>query len=311
MCEDCYLKSHPVAEVKRFKATKCKYCGALFVRGRWVKGREEELLARLLRDNLTVKGEIRGLSVAVEGDKVRYVVRGAGSPHEAIAPRDFVFEYEAPIVYDVCLDCRRNILGVERGVVHIRGFPTQLRDLDIKKVEALLEHTAFEVRGKNLGSILSVEKEDNGFAIMVTDHRLARHIAHKIHEALPSDFLESYKVVKARGDRKIYHYVATVYVLTVDQGDVIRRGDSLFLVLDIGLREVLAVRLSDNARVRIPAYRFTEAKTDIVGRGVLGEVVNGVFLDKDGRELARVGANYAGLAYLVEAEDRKYVVPLA
>ncbi|MBP1449673.1 MAG: hypothetical protein JZD41_06665 [Thermoproteus sp.] len=313
MCEDCYVKTHPVAEVRGFKVVKCKYCGSLFVRGRWIKPKrgEEKLLIRLLRDNLSIKGEIKEINIKLEKDKIYYTVKGVGTLHEEVKPREVVFEHVAPLTYDVCLDCRRNVLGVERGLVRIRGFPAPLGELHLKKLEAIFEHVMFEARGKNLGSIISIDREGDGFVVMTTNAKLARHIASKIHSAIPSDFLESYKVVKSRGDKRVYHYTATVYIITVSPGDVIRRRDSLFLVLDVGDKEVLAVKLDAGSKVRMPAYRFTEVRTDVVGRGILGEIgADGLFRDESGNALDKVQIEYKGPAYYININNQIFVIPL-
>ncbi|MEL9991117.1 MAG: NMD3-related protein [Thermoproteus sp.] len=313
MCEECYLERHPVLEIKKFNVVKCKYCGSLFVRGRWIKpGREgeEALLVRLLKDNMKISGTLKSVQVEVGGDEVVYKLSGVGSPHESIPPREFSAEYAAKIVLDVCLDCRRNIWGSERGLVRIRGFPDDLRDVDVLKIEALLEHIAFEVRGKNLGSIISIERVGRSFEISTTQAKLARHIAHRIHEALPSDYVESYKKLRGRGDKEVYHYTATLYIMTLEEGDVVRRGPSYYLVLDVNKTDIYLVDIVNRSRVRIPLYRFSEVKTEKVGRGVKGEIKNGIFTDLRGKISVQTGEAESGLAYYVEIGDRHYVISI-
>ncbi len=313
MCEECYLERHPVVEIRKFKVLKCKYCGALYVRGRWIrpsKERERALLERLMRDNMEVKGRVDSMEVEISGNSVVYRISGLGTPHELIRPRRFSVQYVAEVAYDVCLDCRRNIWGSERGLVRIKGFPEELRDADIAKIEALLEHIAFEIRGKNWGSIISVEMLGKSLEISTTEPKLARHIANKIHEVLPSDYVESYKKIRGRGDKEVYHYTATVYVITVDEGDVIRRGSSNYLILDVGKGGIYAVDLDSGRKARIPLYRFTEEKTERVGRGVKGEVKNGVFVDSSGSVRINVEGGREGAAYYVEIGDRRYLVTI-
>lgn len=313
MCEECYLERHPVVEIKKFNVLKCKYCGALYVRGRWIrpgKGEEKALLERLMRDNIRIKGRIDSIEVEAGGDSVVYRISGLGTPHELIEPRKFSTQYVAGVILDVCLDCRRNIWGSERGFVRIKGFPEELRDTDLAKIEAVLEHIVFEVRGKNWGSIISVEKSGRSLEISTTEPKLARHIASKIHEIFPSDYVESYKKIRGRGDKEVYHYTATVYVITVDEGDVIKRGPSYYLVLDVGKSGIYVVDLDGGRRSRIPLHRFTEERTEKVGRGVKGEVKNGVFTDAEGSVRIGVEGGREGVAYYVEIGDRHYLIPV-
>lgn len=311
MCEECYLERHPVVEIKRFNVLKCKYCGALYVRGRWIRpGREGErvLLERLIRDNMKVKGNVDSVEVEIDGDQVIYKISGIGTPHELIKPRRFSAQYTAKITLDVCLDCRRNIWGSERGLVRIKGFPEDLRDADVVKIQALLEHIAFEIRGKNLGSIISIETSGRSFEISTTEPKLARHIASKIHETLPSDYIESYKKIRGRGDKEVYHYTATIYIITIDEGDIIRRDSNLYLVLNINKNGIYLVNIESGDRIRIPLYRFTEERTEKIGRGVKGEVKNGIFIA--GATRIDIGGGRDGAAYYVEIGDRRYLVPL-
>ncbi|MGC8972971.1 MAG: NMD3-related protein [Thermoproteus sp.] len=313
MCESCYLERHPVLEIRKFNVVKCKYCGALYIRGRWIRpGRESEkaLLERLLKDNVKVSGRVLSVDVEIGGDKVTYRISGVGSPHELIKPREFSAHYIADVVLDVCLDCRRNIWGSERGLVRIRGFPDELDDKDFVKLEAVLEHVAFEVRGKNLGSVISAERVGRSLEISTTEPKLARHIAHKIHEIIPSDYVESYKKMGRKKDRDIYHYTATIYIITVKSGDVLRRGSSYYLVLDVGRDDIYVADISSGNRARIPLYRFTEVKTERIGRGVKGEVRNGEFVDVEGRRIMDAPGYRDGVAYYVEIGDRRYIVPI-
>jgi nonsense-mediated mRNA decay protein 3 len=313
MCESCYLERHPVLEIKRFNVVKCRYCGALYVRGRWIRpGRESEraLLERLLRDSVKAGGRLLSVDVEASGDKVVYRISGVGSPHELIEPRRFSAQYIADVVLDVCPDCRRNIWGSERGLLRIKGFPDELDDRDFVKIESILEHIAFEARGKNLGSVISVERVGRSLEISTTEPRLARHMAHRIHEIVPSDYVESYKKLGRRKDREIYHYTATVYIITVKKGDVVKRGSSHYLVLDVGRDGVYVVDISSGGRARIPLHRFTEVKTERIGAGVKGEVRGGVFADTEGRIEVDAGGSRDGAAYYVEIGDRRYIVPI-
>ncbi|MEM3326144.1 MAG: hypothetical protein QXK63_01725, partial [Thermoproteus sp.] len=184
------------------------------------------------------------------------------------------------------------------------------RDVDVLKIEALLEHIAFEVRGKNLGSIISIERVGRSFEISTTQAKLARHIAHRIHEALPSDYVESYKKLRGRGDKEVYHYTATLYIMTLEEGDVVRRGPSYYLVLDVNKTDIYLVDIVNRSRVRIPLYRFSEVKTEKVGRGVKGEIKNGIFTDLRGKISVQTGEAESGLAYYVEIGDRHYVISI-
>lgn len=302
MCEECYLSRHPVLEIKNFNVVRCKYCGAYYIRGRWVKpkrGDDRELLERLLRDNIDVKGALNAVQIEVYEDRVVYNIAGVGTPHELIKPREFQTSYVAPFLLDVCPDCRRNIWGVERGLVRIKGYPEDLGEIEYKKIESVLEHVLYEARGRNIGSVISIERTRDGVEVLTTEPKLARHIAHKIHQVLPSDYVESYKVLKGRGDKKVYHYTATVYVITLEEGDVVRRGPSYYLVIDVNNREVVTVDVASKAQVRFPLYRFTEVKTEKVAKARRG--VGGEGLGAPGG---------LGVVYYVEIDNKHYIVPI-
>lgn len=107
MCEDCYVERHPLVVLKERKALRCKYCGAWFLRGKWMKSKNPtELFVRFLREKGSINGVIEKVELdeREEGAVAQVTVRG--SPHQLIAPRSIAYEVAVEYIYDVCTSCR-------------------------------------------------------------------------------------------------------------------------------------------------------------------------------------------------------------
>jgi nonsense-mediated mRNA decay protein 3 len=239
MCEDCYLERHPLVALREKRALKCKYCGALFIRGKWVRGKTPaELFTKFLSD----KGEIRGVIEKVEVEENeegmigRITVRG--SPHELMEPRVVTYEVAVEYIYDICISCREMLSKKEAAVAQIRSTPWPLDDLIKKKILNIIEQEIFKLKEKKIGFISNIKQLKNGFDIYTTSANLARHLAYVIHSQLPSHVIETAKVVGVKDGRKIYFMTYSVRILTCKPGDVIKTREGEMRIININNKYV-------------------------------------------------------------------------
>jgi len=234
MCKDCYVERHPLVTLKEKKALRCKYCGALFTRGKWIKSKNPtELFVKFLMDKGSVNGVIEKVEIdeREEGAVARVTVRG--SPHQLIAPRVITYEMAVEYIYDVCTSCREMLSRKEAALVQIRPTPRALDDLTKKKILNIIEQEVFKLKDKRVGFVSDIKHLKNGFDIYTTSANLARHLAYAIHSQLPSHIIETAKVVGVKDGRKIYHMTYSVRVLTYKPGDIIKTKEGEMIIVSV------------------------------------------------------------------------------
>ncbi len=234
MCEDCYVERHPLVTLKEENALRCKYCGAWFLRGKWMKSKNPtELFAKFLADKGSINGVIEKVELdeREEGAVARITVRG--SPHQLIAPRVITYEVSVEYIYDVCTSCREMLSRKEVALIQIRSTPRALDDLTKKKILNIIEQEIFKLKDKKVGFISDIKQLKNGFDIYTTSANLARHLAYVIHNQFPSHIIETAKVAGVKNGRKIYHMTYSVRVLTYKPGDLIRTREGEMMVISI------------------------------------------------------------------------------
>lgn len=234
MCEDCYVERHPLVALKERKALRCKYCGAWFLRGKWMKSKNPaELFIRFLMEKGSVNGIIEKVELdeREEGAVAQVTVRG--SPHQSIAPRIIAYEVAVEYIYDVCTSCREFLSRREVALVQIRSTPRALDDLTKKKILNIIEQEIFKLKDKKIGFISNVKQLKSGFDIYTTSANLARHLAYAVHSQLPSHIIETAKVAGIKDGRKIYHMTYSVRVITYKSGDLIKTKEGEMMVISI------------------------------------------------------------------------------
>ena len=239
MCEDCYFERHPLVVLREKRALKCKYCGALFIRGKWVRGKT---LAELFTKFLSEKGEVKGVIEKVEVEENEEGMIGKitvrGSPHELIEPRIATYEVAVEYVHDICVSCREMLSKKEAAVVQIRSTPWPLDELTKKKILSIIEQEILKLKEKRVGFISDVKQLKNGFDIYTTSANLARHLAYVIHNQLPSYVIESAKLVGMKDGRKIYFMTYSVRILTCKPGDIVKTKEGEMQIVNINNKYV-------------------------------------------------------------------------
>jgi nonsense-mediated mRNA decay protein 3 len=239
MCEDCYFERHPLVVLREKSALKCKYCGALFIRGKWVRGKTSaELFTKFLSEKGEVKGVIEKVEVEENEEGMIGKITVRGSPHELIEPRVATYEVAVEYVYDICVFCREVLSKKEAAVVQIRSTPWPLDELTKKKILSIVEQEILKLKEKRAGFISDIKQLKNGFDIYTTSANLARHLAYVIHNQLPSHVIESAKLVGMKDGRKIYFMTYSVRILTCKPGDIVKTKDGEMQIVNINNKYV-------------------------------------------------------------------------
>jgi nonsense-mediated mRNA decay protein 3 len=235
MCEDCYFKRHPLVSVERCEVLRCKYCGAVYLRGRWLRARSRsDVILKVLEEYGRVAGAVERVEVRERegGADVELAVRG--SPHPALQPRELTYRLSLRYVYDICNTCREVLSKREAALLQIRATPRALGEVERKKIMSIIEHELFKLRDKNVGFVSEVKELRNGLDVHTTSPKLAQHLAHALHKHFPSSVTVAAKAVGFRGGRRIYHMTYSLHILTYRPGDVIRIGSREAVVVSVG-----------------------------------------------------------------------------
>ncbi|MFN7105629.1 MAG: NMD3-related protein, partial [Pyrobaculum sp.] len=193
MCEECYLERHPLVMLKDNKVLRCKYCGAVFLKGEWVKIRHVEDFSKVLTKKGVVAGVLEKIEISETAEGARALVYIRGTPHPAIEPRLLSYVVEISYEEDVCNSCREMLSKREVAVIQIRGTPRPIDAETEKKIFYITQQELFKLKDKKIGYISNIKKVRNGFDIYTTSTGLARHLAYVIHREFPSLLIESAK----------------------------------------------------------------------------------------------------------------------
>ena len=247
LCEDCYVERHPLVEYSGGETLRCKYCGAVFLKGKWARERGEQVFLKVLREKGKVVGKIEHVDVRDFTDYAELSLTLYGSPHPEILPRTLKYDLKISFRLDICNVCMEKLSKREVAVLQIRASP---RPLDVefkKKILHVIEQELLKLKNKNIGFISSIKEVASGIDIYTTSANLARHLARVVHELWPSYAMETAKLVGVRDGRKVYHMTYLVRLLTYKAGDLIILGGSEKVVTElnnkyIGVRDVKSGR---------------------------------------------------------------------
>lgn len=238
MCEDCYTERHPLVVLKDRYVTRCKYCGAVYLKGRWVKYKDlDQLYRRVIYEKGEVRGEIKSVNIEEDEDFAVLQILAEGAPHPEIKPRQGSYNLEIYFRNDICTSCRELLTKKETAVIQIRSTPRGLDEDLLKKIFSLVEQELFKWKDKK-GAISDIKKFRHGVDIHVTSQSFARHLAYILHQHFPSYVIESAKAVGIRDGRRIYHMTYSIRLVTYRPGDVVKIEGSEKVVLEVTNRYV-------------------------------------------------------------------------
>jgi len=221
LCEDCYIERHPLVEYRGGEILRCKHCGAIFLKGKWVRERGDQVFLKVLREKGKVIGKVEQINVRDFTDYAELSLTLYGSPHPEIPPRTLKYDVKISFRLDICNVCMEKLSKKEVAVLQIRASPRPLDAEFKKKILYIIEQELVKLKNKNIGFISSIKEVASGIDIYTTSANLARHLARVIHESWPSYAMETAKVVGVRDGKKVYHMTYLVRLLTYKAGDLI------------------------------------------------------------------------------------------
>ncbi|ACB39638.1 NMD3-related protein [Pyrobaculum neutrophilum] len=255
MCEDCYFERHPLVTLREARVLRCKYCGAVFLRGRWLrpgKGGEKELMAKVLAEKASLSGVVEDLAVREGDGGVELEVTVRGSPHPSIQPRVYTYKLKLELIYDLCISCREMLSRREVALLQIRAAPGELTDDMRKKILSIIEQELFKLKDKKIGFISNIKYIRTGLDIYTTSTNLARHLAYVIHRSFPSHVVETAKAVGVKDGRRIYHMTYLIRIATYKPGDAVKLRGRDMVVVDVDSKYVHLQNRETKEVERIP-----------------------------------------------------------
>ncbi|ABO08004.1 NMD3-related protein [Pyrobaculum calidifontis] len=243
LCEDCYIERHPLVEYREGEILRCKYCGAVFLKGKWMRGRGDQVFLKILSEKGKVVGKVEQIDARDFTDYAELFLTLHGSPHPEIPPRTLKYNIRIPFKLDICNVCMEKLSKREVAVLQIRASPRPLDAEFKKKILHIVEQELLKLKSKKIGFVSSIKEAASGIDIYTTSANLARHLARVIHETWPSYAMETAKVVGIRDGKKVYHMTYLVRLFTYRVGDLIIVGGSEKVVTElnnkyIGVRDV-------------------------------------------------------------------------
>jgi nonsense-mediated mRNA decay protein 3 len=268
-CEECYIERHPLVLVKERRVLRCKYCGAVFLGGRWVGGRRGDLgevARKIISEKISIRGVLERTEILQSNSKIVVNVVVRGSPHPSIEPRLLSYTVEFECVYDICNSCREMLSRKEVALLQIRGAPRGLDDAYKKKILSIIEQELSKLKDKKIGFISNIKHLEDGLDIYTTSSNLARHLAYVIHRQFPSSIKETAKMVGVKNGRKVYHMTYSLRLITCKPGDVVKiRGEEKRIV-DIGNRYVVLYSVETGKYDQLTISEFLNSEIILIGQ---------------------------------------------
>jgi nonsense-mediated mRNA decay protein 3 len=268
-CEECYIERHPLVLVKERRLLRCKYCGAVFLGGKWVRGKRGDLgevARRIISEKTSIRGVLEKAEVSQSDGEIVINVVVKGSPHPSIEPRSLSYVVEFEYEYDICSTCREMLSRREVALLQIRGTPRGLDDTYKKKILNIIEQELLKFKDKKIGFISEIKYLKDGLDIYTTNSNLARHLAYVLHRQFPSSIKETAKVVGVRDGRKVYHMTYSLRLVTYKPGDVVKvRGEEKKIV-DIGSRHVVLYSVETGKYDQLTISELLNSEIILIGQ---------------------------------------------
>jgi nonsense-mediated mRNA decay protein 3 len=229
LCGDCFITVNPLIRVRRIVSlVRCSRCGSFLYRGRWT--RDLGTLRRAVLDSLEVLGSVGDVEFEVPREPGLHsvVVRARGTREPL--PREYTTEAKVTvrISEDLCPDCRDIVLVRERAVLQIRPRLPFTEDL----WSVVMSIVRSEVGGEDRrGVVVDVERAEGGIDVKFNDHALARAVARRIRRLFPSRVVESQRVIKVSGGRRVTRLSISLQLLPLREGLGLRIGGEDYVVV--------------------------------------------------------------------------------
>ncbi len=184
----------------------CKYCGAVFVNGKWINDNINNIIEKVISRNfkkiieikypLMLKGySIRAIDInnGINNINVRIELNVAIEDKEINIDKDIAIK----LLYTVCPRCLAKKIKAYDTIIQIRGYHG-LSQLDLMRIHSVINKLPSSVRNE----IVDIKKDRNGIDILLNDKGLGRYIAKVFERETGANIIESYKLISRKPDGK-------------------------------------------------------------------------------------------------------------
>jgi len=328
VCEECYRRLHPLAELPReLEVTLCRVCGAYKLGSKWVKPRNgdplREALEEAVKRSIRVRGRAERIAVSgIEGESVRVLVSGSA----AEGMRAYEEEHITPVRvrWELCRECVLSKSKREAARVQVRAKSRGLTPTEIDAAKEVVERFLGSRWRGNLDLVDVVEKGDV-LDFVFSSIPSARLAADALKREFPSTLLETRKSVGVDASgRRLARITFRILLPEFKVGDVIEFRGKLYYVTRLSGEGVWAINLNRLEEVKLGRGRELIESSKVVCRGeemepvivasLRGSEVEVVAL-RSGRSISlrlerlHPQLKEGGSALLAVIEERYYVLP--
>jgi len=267
LCEECYKKAHPLAEIpRRITVTVCRVCGAVLHNRKWVMSENalDMFLEKSISKHVKAGGNIKEVRVERRGLSFRVTVKGYAA--EGMSPYEEQYSGRLAIRKSLCDDCRASKGRVEVANVQIRA---QGRGLGAGEIRSLTEAIDRFLKGdsRSLLNLLEISEEPGGIDVKFSSALTAKKVVSKLSKEFPVDVLKTYKTVgyDRDGKRKV-KTTFRVLLPAFEPGDLIEVEGKLYYVVDVIRGSVKLLDVNDFREVHMKPSDTRVFKARVVVR---------------------------------------------
>jgi nonsense-mediated mRNA decay protein 3 len=271
MCEECYRKLHPLAELPEvLEVTLCRACGAYKLGGRWMRPRGgdalREALEAAVKRSLRVRGYVENVAITeIEGGRVRVLVSG----YAAEGMRSYEEEYVAVVRvrWGLCRECVLAKSKREVARVQVRARGRGLTSAEIALAKRVVERFLSSRWRGNL-DLIDVVEEGDTLDFVFSSIPSARLAADALKRELPSTVLETRKSAGVDDSGKRFAKITFRILLPeFKAGDLIEFRGKLYYVTRMSGEGVWAIDLDRLEEVKLGRSKELIENGRIVRRG--------------------------------------------
>jgi nonsense-mediated mRNA decay protein 3 len=251
LCIDCYIKKKSPFFVvsERIELQNCVHCNAFKHKKSWYNLKLEEILKKILENEIKTNIEINNPKISIECEEKRDIatcnilLSGFLDDHE-------IKEKQKMVVYKkktVCPICSKKAGGYFEAILQLRS---DKKDIDKKEknevittISKLIQEQIYKDEKEVFLS--KVKDTQGGVDFYISKKEVARNIAKKLHERFGGTVKASPKLVGMKEGKRVYRMTYLVRLPKYKKGDFIRIDKNIFLVTNIKKRDVHLLDLSN------------------------------------------------------------------
>lgn len=236
VCKNCYFKTHTFTEgPKILDITVCSHCGSYKYKNTWTTETFDEVLEKIIKQNFKISKMFKNINIQTKCKEEKHGINCE------VSITGFIDDVEVTEKHDlfirlkktICNTCSKQFGGYYESIIQIRTAGNRkLTKKELGDIESFVLNTVEHMYNKgNRGLFVSdYGIEHGGFDFYLSEKNTAYTIAKMLQEKYGGTIKQSSKNIGMKNGKQIYRVTYLVRLPVYKKNDIIRMGNSFFLV---------------------------------------------------------------------------------